>query len=35
MLSAFAKADALLLRAPHAAAAKSGDPCRILRLDPR
>lgn len=35
MLSAFAKADALLLRAPHAAAAKSGDACRILRLDPR
>jgi molybdopterin molybdotransferase len=32
MLSLLARADALLLRAPHAPAAKAGDPCRILRL---
>lgn len=34
MLSAFAIADALLLRAPHAPAAAAGEPCRVVRLDP-
>ena len=32
MIRVLADADALILRAPHAAAAKAGDPCRILRL---
>ncbi|GJD47445.1 Molybdopterin molybdenumtransferase [Methylobacterium crusticola] len=33
MLSVLAHAEALLIRAPHAPAARAGDPCRILRLD--
>ncbi|RVU14448.1 gephyrin-like molybdotransferase Glp [Methylobacterium oryzihabitans] len=33
MLSVLASAEALLIREPHAPAAKAGDPCRILRLD--
>ena len=32
MLSALAAADCLLVRAPHAPAAKAGDSCRIIRL---
>jgi molybdopterin molybdotransferase len=34
MMAALAKADCLVLRAPHAAAAKAGEPCTILRLKP-
>jgi molybdopterin molybdotransferase len=34
MMAALAKADCLVLRAPHAAAAKAGEPCIILRLEP-
>jgi molybdopterin molybdotransferase len=33
MLSVLARADALVIRPPHAPAAVAGDPCRILRLD--
>ena len=33
MLSTLAACDALIIRPPHAAAARAGDPCRILRLD--
>ncbi|MGY2049181.1 molybdopterin molybdotransferase MoeA [Methylobacterium sp. JK268] len=33
MLSVLATAEALLIRPPHAPAARAGDPCRILRLD--
>ncbi|ACA19708.1 molybdenum cofactor synthesis domain protein [Methylobacterium sp. 4-46] len=33
MLSVLATAEALLVRPPHAPAAKAGEPCRILRLD--
>jgi molybdopterin molybdotransferase len=32
MLGALARADALIVRPPHAPAAKSGDSCRIIRL---
>ena len=32
LLSVYAAADALILRAPHAPAAKAGEPCRIMRL---
>ena len=32
MLSALASADCLLIRPPNAPAAKTGDPCRVLRL---
>jgi molybdopterin biosynthesis enzyme len=32
MLSPLARADCLLVRAPHAAAAKAGDVCSIIRL---
>jgi molybdopterin molybdotransferase len=35
MLSVLGQAEALLIRAPHAPAAESGAPCRILRLDRR
>lgn len=35
MLFILGSAEALLIRAPHAPAAKAGDPCRILRLDRR
>ncbi|NEU13896.1 molybdopterin molybdotransferase MoeA [Methylobacterium sp. BTF04] len=35
MLSVLGQAEALLIRPPHAPAAKAGDPCRILRLDRR
>ncbi|MGU3359987.1 gephyrin-like molybdotransferase Glp [Methylobacterium sp. M6A4_1b] len=35
MLFVLGSAEALLIRAPHAPAAKAGDPCRILRLDRR
>jgi len=35
MLSVLARSEALLIRAPHAPAARAGDPCRILRLDRR
>ena len=34
MLSALAAADCLLIREPHAPAAKAGSPCSILRLAP-
>jgi len=33
MLSVFSQADALIIRPPHAPAAKTGTPCRIIRLD--
>ncbi len=33
MLSVLGHSEALLIREPHAKAAKSGDPCRIIRLD--
>ena len=33
MLSFLAEADALIVRPPHAAAAKAGEPCSILKLD--
>ncbi|MER2269424.1 molybdopterin molybdotransferase MoeA [Methylobacterium oxalidis] len=33
MLSVLGQAEALLVRPPHAPAARSGDPCRIIRLD--
>lgn len=32
MLSLFARADALVIRPAHAKAAKTGDPCKIIRL---
>jgi len=32
-LSTLARADCLIIRAPHAPPAKAGDPCRIIRLD--
>ncbi len=35
MLSVLGSSEALLVRAPHAPAAKAGDPCRIIRLDRR
>ncbi len=35
MLAVLGRSEALLIRAPHAPAAKAGDPCRILRLDRR
>ena len=35
MLSVLGSSEALLVRAPHAPAAKAGEPCRILRLDRR
>ena len=35
MLATLGHSDALLIRAPNAPAAKSGDPCRIIRLDRR
>ncbi len=35
MLSVLGASEALLVRAPHAPAAKAGDPCRIIRLDRR
>lgn len=33
MLAVLGRAEALLIRAPHAPAARAGDPCRIIRLD--
>ena len=33
MLAVLGRAEALLVRAPHAPAARAGDPCRIIRLD--
>ncbi|KQT60324.1 MULTISPECIES: gephyrin-like molybdotransferase Glp [unclassified Aureimonas] len=33
LLSVYARADVLLLRPPHAPAAKAGDACRFVRLD--
>jgi molybdopterin molybdotransferase len=35
MLAVLGRAEALLIRAPHEAAARTGDPCRIIRLDRR
>ncbi|MEL6060390.1 MULTISPECIES: molybdopterin molybdotransferase MoeA [unclassified Methylobacterium] len=35
MLAVLGQAEALLIRAPHEAAARAGDPCRIIRLDRR
>jgi molybdopterin molybdotransferase len=35
MLFILGSAEALLVRAPHAPAAKAGEPCRIIRLDRR
>jgi molybdopterin molybdotransferase len=32
MLSVLVKADCLIIRPPNAPAAKSGDPCTIIRL---
>jgi molybdopterin molybdotransferase len=32
LMSVLARADALLLREPHAAAARAGEPCRIVKL---
>jgi molybdopterin molybdotransferase len=34
MLAPLARADCLLIRAPHAPAARAGSPCTILKLDP-
>jgi hypothetical protein len=34
MLTPLAQAGCLLVRAPHAPAAKAGSRCEILRLDP-
>jgi molybdopterin biosynthesis enzyme len=34
MLAPLAKADCLLIREPHAPAAKAGGRCVILKLDP-
>ncbi len=34
MLAPLARADCLLIREPHAPAARAGSPCAILRLDP-
>jgi molybdopterin molybdotransferase len=34
-LAILAAADCLIVRAPHAPAAKAGDPCRIIRLHDR
>jgi molybdopterin molybdotransferase len=34
MMAALAKADCLVVRAPHAPAARAGEPCRILKLKP-
>ena len=33
MLSTLARSDALVVREPHAPAAKAGDPCRMIRLE--
>lgn len=33
MLATLARADALVIRPPHAPAAKAGDPCRVLLMD--
>ncbi|GJE58126.1 molybdopterin molybdotransferase MoeA [Methylobacterium trifolii] len=35
MLAVLGRSEALLIRAPHAPAARAGDPCRIIRLDRR
>ena len=35
MLSVLAASDALIVRPPHAKAARAGDPCRVVRLDRR
>ncbi|MHB2209574.1 molybdopterin molybdotransferase MoeA [Methylobacterium sp. CM6257] len=35
MLAVLGRAEALLVRAPHAPPARAGDPCRIIRLDRR
>ena len=35
MLAVLGRAEALLVRPPHAPAAEAGDPCRIIRLDRR
>lgn len=35
MLATLGRCEALLIRAPHAPAAKAGEPCRIIRLDRR
>ncbi len=35
MLAVLGRSEALLIREPHAPAAKAGDPCRIIRLDRR
>ncbi len=35
MLLILGSAEALLIRAPHAPAAKAGEPCRVIRLDRR
>jgi molybdopterin molybdotransferase len=35
MLSVLAASDALIVRPPHAAAARVGEPCRVVRLDRR
>lgn len=35
MLAVLGRAEALLIRDPHAPAARAGDPCRIIRLDRR
>ncbi|MEH3120248.1 MAG: molybdopterin molybdotransferase MoeA [Methylorubrum populi] len=35
MLSVLGTSEALLIRPPHAAPARAGDPCRIIRLDRR
>ncbi|KAA0122559.1 molybdopterin molybdenumtransferase MoeA [Methylobacterium sp. P1-11] len=35
MLAVLGRSEALLIRAPHAPAARTGEPCRIMRLDRR
>lgn len=35
MLAVLGRSEALLIRPPHAPAARAGDPCRIIRLDRR
>jgi len=32
MIRVLAEADALILRPPHAPAARAGEPCRVVRL---
>ena len=33
MLATLSRSEALIVRAPHAPAARTGEPCRVIRLD--